>query len=101
MKNRVYGPQGWSRSDSKTRRRVANSFLAPTSLTNGPPFLELQGDWILSVVEQQIKDGLATVEANKEAEEAWREHCLDLASKTLLIKTNSWYMGAKCVQPCH
>ncbi|KAF2486985.1 hypothetical protein BDY17DRAFT_288105 [Neohortaea acidophila] len=72
----VYGPQ------------------APTSLTNGPPFLELQGDWILSVIEQQIKDGLATVEANKEAEEAWREHCLDLASKTLLIKTNSWYMGA-------
>ena len=68
---------------------------APTSLTIGPPFLELQGEWILSVLQKQVEDGFATVEAKKEAEEAWRDHCLDLASKTLLVRTNSWYMGAK------
>jgi len=68
---------------------------APTSLTNGPPFLELQGEWIVDVIEKQVKEGIATVEAKKEAEEAWRAHCLDLADKTLLVRTNSWYMGAK------
>ena len=46
-------------------------------------------------MQKQVDDDLATIEANKEAEEAWREHCLDLASKTLLVRTNSWYMGAK------
>lgn len=73
----VYGPQ------------------APTSHTNGPPFIEMQCEYILAVLQKQMEEKLATVEASKEAEEAWREHCLDLASKTLAIHTNSWYMGAK------
>ena len=73
----VYGPQ------------------APTSLTNGPPFIELQCEWILSVIQKQLQENVVTIEASKVAEEAWREHCLDLASKTLLIQTSSWYMGAK------
>ena len=49
-------------------------------------------------MQKQCEEKLATVEAKKEAEDAWREHCLDLASKTLAIYTNSWYMGAKFVQ---
>lgn len=68
---------------------------APTSLTNGPPFIELQCEWILSVLQKQRDEKIATVEASKEAEEKWRAHVLDLASKTLAIHTNSWYMGAK------
>ena len=72
----VYGPQ------------------APTSLTNGPPFIELQCEWILSVLQKQCEEKIATVEAKKEAQDAWRQHCLDLASKTLAIHTDSWYMGA-------
>lgn len=54
----------------------------------------MQSEWILSVLEKQCKEGIATVEAKKEAQDAWREHCLDLASKTLAIHTDSWYMGA-------
>ncbi|KAK4495845.1 hypothetical protein PRZ48_013113 [Zasmidium cellare] len=72
----VYGPQ------------------APTSLTNGPPFIELQCEWILNVLNKQRDEKLATVEAKKEKEEAWREHTLDLASKTLSIQTDSWWNGA-------
>ncbi|USW56787.1 Putative flavin monooxygenase, FAD/NAD(P)-binding domain superfamily [Septoria linicola] len=72
----VYGPQ------------------APTSLTNGPPFIELQCEWILDLFLKQRGEKLATVEPSKSAEQAWREHTLDLANKTLAVETDSWYMGA-------
>ena len=90
----VYGPQGESTTKPSIECNV-DLRQAPTSLTNGPPFIELQCEWILDVLYKQCEEKLATVEAKKEAEEAWREHCLDLASKTLAIYTNSWYMGAK------
>ncbi len=54
----------------------------------------MQCEWILSVIEKQCTDNIATVEAKKEAQDAWREHCLDLASKTLAMHTDSWYNGA-------
>jgi hypothetical protein len=54
----------------------------------------MQCEWILSVIEKQCRENIATVESKKEAQAAWREHCLDLASKTLAIHTDSWYMGA-------
>ena len=73
----------------------ANIDVAPTSLTNGPPFIELQCEWILSVLQKQCEEKIATVEAKKEAQDAWREHCLDLASKTLAKYTASWYNGGK------
>ena len=76
-------------------RQSANVVEAPTSLTNGPPFIEMQCEWILSVIQKQMKESIATVEAKEEAQIAWREHCLDLASKTLAVHTDSWYMGAK------
>ncbi|EME43731.1 hypothetical protein DOTSEDRAFT_23863 [Dothistroma septosporum NZE10] len=72
----VYGPQ------------------APTSLSNGPIFLEIQGDYILRVLLRQREEGIASIEADKQAEQAWRTHVLDLAERTLLVKTDSWYMGA-------
>lgn len=70
-------------------------FKAPTSLTNGPPFIEIQGEYILQLIEAQREQGLRTIDAKREAAKAWREHCLALVEKTLLVKTNSWYMGAK------
>ena len=54
----------------------------------------MQCEWILSVLEKQCKENIATVEAKKEAQDAWREHTFYLASKTLAIYTDSWYMGA-------
>lgn len=48
-----------------------NVYTAPTSHTNGPPFIEMQCEWILATLEKQREDKLATVEAKKEAEDAW------------------------------
>ena len=63
-------------------------------MTNGPPFIELQCEWILDTILKQQADNLVAVEAKKQAEDAWRKQTLDIASKTLSIETNSWYMGA-------
>lgn len=67
---------------------------APTSLTNGPPFLEMQCEWIAQVLNQQRDEGLEAVEANQDEEDKRRKQVLDLANMTLAIHTNSWYMGA-------
>ena len=77
--------------------RLLTTVIAPTSLTNGPPFIEIQGEYILKVLEAQRKQDIQTIDAKAEAAAAWREHCLALVEKTLLVKTNSWYMGAKYV----
>lgn len=70
------------------------SYLAPTSLTNGPPFIEIQGEYILQLLTRQRDENIETIESTPEAEQTWREHVLALADRTLMIKTNSWYMGA-------
>ena len=67
---------------------------APTSLTNGPPFLEMQSEWIVSALCKQREEGLATVEAKAEEEKAWRSKVLEMADMTMAVETNSWYMGA-------
>jgi hypothetical protein len=56
--------------------------------------LEIQGNYILQLLKRQRHENIETIEASPEAEQAWREHVLGLAERTLLVKTNSWYMGA-------
>ena len=76
-------------------RISAHLSTAPTSLTNGPPFIEIQGEYILKVLIDQREQNIRTIESTSDAEQAWREHVLSLVEKTLLVETNSWYMGAK------
>lgn len=63
---------------------------APTSFTNGPPFLELQVEWIVKALNQQREQGLDAVEANQEEENKWCKQVSDLANMTLAVHTNSW-----------
>ncbi|CAK1365733.1 unnamed protein product [Cercospora beticola] len=67
---------------------------APTSLTNGPPFLELECEWVRDVLERMRTENLSTIDVKREKAEAWRDQVLQLAEGTLAIHTNSWYMGA-------
>lgn len=64
--------------------------LAPTSLTNGPPFLELECEWVRDVLERMRTENLSTIDAKREKAEAWRDQVLQLAEGTLAIHTNSW-----------
>jgi hypothetical protein len=72
----VYGPQ------------------APTSLANGPPFIEMEVDWICNVIEKMQKEGLESIEPTHQAAEQWREQVFEISQRTLYPKTDSWYMGA-------
>ncbi|KAK8074596.1 hypothetical protein PG997_009259 [Apiospora hydei] len=66
---------------------------APTPFCNGPTCAELQGDWILGLMNHMRDKGLKKVEAEEESEKKWRETVLNLANATLLPTTRSWYMG--------
>jgi cation diffusion facilitator CzcD-associated flavoprotein CzcO len=72
----VYGPQ------------------APTSLANGPPFIEMEVDWICKAIEKMQKEGITSIEPTKQAAEQWRDQVFQASQRTLYPKTDSWYMGA-------
>ncbi|GLI80352.1 hypothetical protein PoHVEF18_008706 [Penicillium ochrochloron] len=72
----VYGPQ------------------APTSLANGPPFIEMEVDWICNVIEKMQREGIESIEPTHQAAEQWREQVFEASQRTLYPKTDSWYMGA-------
>ncbi|KAJ5280724.1 hypothetical protein N7478_006096 [Penicillium angulare] len=72
----VYGPQ------------------APTSLANGPPFIEMEVDWICKAISKMQLEGITALEPTQSAAEAWREHVFAVSNHTLYPKTDSWYMGA-------
>ena len=66
----------------------------PTAFSNGPSCVETQADWIIDAIQKMKKDGLKSVNATKDAEEAWRKKVTELSDKTLFPGTDSWYMGA-------
>ncbi|KAJ5108141.1 hypothetical protein N7456_004816 [Penicillium angulare] len=72
----VYGPQ------------------APTSLANGPPFIEMEVDWICKAISKMQSEGITAIEPTQSAAKAWREHVFAVSNHTLYPKTDSWYMGA-------
>ncbi|KAK1218177.1 hypothetical protein PQX77_019149 [Marasmius sp. AFHP31] len=59
---------------------------APTALTNGPSWVETQGDWIAECIHHMLKSQLATIEATKEAEQVWRDIHLGIQDKLLFKK---------------
>lgn len=72
----VYGPQ------------------APTAFTNGPVFIEVQVDVILDFMKKLRSENIVSIEAQRPAEEKWKQAIQDANDKTLLPLTDSWYMGA-------
>ncbi|KAK7735584.1 hypothetical protein SLS53_007498 [Cytospora paraplurivora] len=71
----TYGPQG------------------PTALCNGPTCAQIQGDWIATVMNRMREKGQTKVVADKESENEWRQHIINIANATLIPGTKSWYMG--------
>ncbi|KAH6683863.1 hypothetical protein B0J14DRAFT_389 [Halenospora varia] len=67
---------------------------APTALSNGPPVIESQVDWIISAVSKMEEDGIKTIEPQKAFAEKWRKDIQDMNAMTLYPLENSWYMGA-------
>jgi cyclohexanone monooxygenase len=65
-----------------------------TAFCNGPTCAELQGDWVVALLEHLRRHGHTRVESTDEAGDAWSAHLDDVAAATLFPLADSWYMGA-------
>ncbi|KAH7357523.1 hypothetical protein BKA66DRAFT_244032 [Pyrenochaeta sp. MPI-SDFR-AT-0127] len=66
---------------------------APTALCNGPTCAELQGEWIVKMIQNMSSSGKKEIEATLAVEQEWVEDIGKLANASLLPRTKSWYMG--------
>ncbi|OQD72563.1 hypothetical protein PENDEC_c020G02735 [Penicillium decumbens] len=67
---------------------------APTPLTSGPVFIELQADIIRDLVKKMESEGIRSLEPCETAAQAWRAEILAIGDMTLFPKAKSWYRGA-------
>jgi cyclohexanone monooxygenase len=67
---------------------------SPSVLSNMIVSIEQHVEWITDCVTWMRDRGLATMEANKDAEDKWVAHVNEVAYTTLYPTANSWYMGA-------
>lgn len=70
------------------------SLQAPTAFANGPRIIEMQGNWIASIICKMENEGVKSLVATREAERAWSDEVNALANMSLLPQANSWYMGS-------
>ncbi|MES1945131.1 FAD dependent oxidoreductase [Salinisphaera sp. PC39] len=68
--------------------------LSPSVLFNMPRSAEQHVDWIADCIDYMRRNGYATIEADREAEDRWIAHVKEIADQTLLPEANSWYLGA-------
>ncbi|MEU6715110.1 NAD(P)/FAD-dependent oxidoreductase [Nonomuraea sp. NPDC046802] len=67
---------------------------SPSVLSNMIVSIEQHVDWIAGCLDRLRADGVATIDADPAAEDAWVEHVNEVAGRTLYMRANSWYLGA-------
>jgi cation diffusion facilitator CzcD-associated flavoprotein CzcO len=67
---------------------------SPSVLSNMPVSIEQHVEWITDCIEHMRETGKTSIEATVAAQDQWIVHVNDIVSKTLMVKANSWYMGA-------
>ncbi len=69
--------------------------LAPSAaLCNMTTCLQQQTEWISDTIRTVREQEKSVIEPTKEGEDAWIAHHEEVASATLVHKTNSWYLGS-------
>ena len=56
--------------------------------------IEHHVDWIVDCIGHLDSQGLSTIDATEEAEDAWIAHVNAVAQRTVYLTCNSWYLGA-------
>ena len=67
---------------------------SPSVLSNVIVSCEQHVEWIGNCLAHMRAQGHERIEAQADAQQAWAEHVDELASRSLMPGTNSWYMGA-------
>lgn len=65
-----------------------------TAFCNGPVCAEVQGDWVVDLLQHMRRQGCTRVESTSEVGVAWTAHLAEIADSTLFGRTDSWYMAA-------
>jgi acetone monooxygenase len=69
--------------------------LAPSAaLCNMTTCLQQQVDWISDCIAYARENGKGVIEATEELQDNWVKHHDETAAATLVVKTDSWYMGS-------
>ena len=82
-----------------TTRGFPNLFVitgpqSPSVLSNMPVVIEQNVEWIAGVIDYMRTHGLNVAEPAQDAEDRWVEHHNEVAAATLLLGTDSWWVGA-------
>ena len=67
---------------------------SPSVLSNMPPTIEQHVEWISDFLAYMREHDVEIAEADAGAEAEWVDHVNDVASKTLYMLADSWYLGA-------
>jgi cation diffusion facilitator CzcD-associated flavoprotein CzcO len=67
---------------------------SPTAFCNGPTCAELQGEWVVELLEHARSGGVTRIESTPDAGRTWAAHLDDVAAGTTFAMADSWYMAA-------
>ncbi|MFI6737551.1 flavin-containing monooxygenase [Nonomuraea sp. NPDC050451] len=67
---------------------------SPSVLSNMMVSIEQHVDWIADCLQRLRARGIATIDADPPAEDAWVDHVNQVAGRTLYPRADSWYLGA-------
>jgi len=67
---------------------------SPSVLTNMITAIEQHIEWVGDAIRYVEQSGRNTIEPTEAAEDDWVDHVNEVASETLLLGCNSWYLGA-------
>ncbi|KAF9870782.1 hypothetical protein CkaCkLH20_11681 [Colletotrichum karsti] len=67
---------------------------APSGLANGPPFLEMQVDWVVRFLVNLEKESKSTFEVKPDVAKAYVQRNLEAYSQSLAKDTPSWWNGS-------
>jgi cation diffusion facilitator CzcD-associated flavoprotein CzcO len=67
---------------------------SPSVLSNMPVSIEQHVEWISDLIAHMRANGIASAEPDPQAEDEWVAHANELASQTMYMLADSWYLGA-------
>ena len=65
-----------------------------STFCNIPRCIEQNVEWVSECIKYMSDNGFSKIETEKKAEEEWTQHVYEVAEPSLLMKTDSWFVGA-------
>ena len=73
---------------------VAGPLAPAAALCNMTTCLQQQAEWVTDCIQYVREHGHSVIEPTAEKEAEWVKHHDEVANSTLMVTTNSWYMGS-------